>query len=240
MKLTTLVTLAKKTTQKGTAYPAISLAKLVDVLVEDFDARVLKNQSTSAVLAIDSADGRNVEVTLSPTNAVIKARLEDSEYEDEEHGTTEEDDEVNSPVEDAAVLVGECLQKLTGWHADSLLGAFDANGLCPKCSVQCFEWQEHCPRCGVDLEAPSEAAPTDVFDRKGQALARALLDSDLVELTTKSAREAFESKLSWLYSTKKVTPTRLMDTLLDLPSVAEVYASEEDLDNALTAIRSDR
>ena len=118
-----------------------------------------------------------------------------------------------------------------------LLGV-DPDGVCPSCQIECFEWQDRCSACDAELER------VDTVEIGEDALAKrflaALLREELIELTTRRGAQSVESSLAAYLANGWTAPARLLGLLVELKEVAEVFASEDDIERLLDAAESGR
>jgi hypothetical protein len=220
------------------ARPARDIEQLGALLLADDSARVLGRTPDSLEIAVDTGTGQNLGVTVRAREIRIMAVPDDKSPQiDEEHGGVLEVDETD--IEDAAGDLVRTLQGATGWHVDSdhLLG-FDPDGVCPSCQIECFEWQDRCSACDAALER------ADTVEIGEDALAKrflaALLREELIELTTRRGAQSVESSLAAYLANGWTAPARLLELLVELKEVAEVFASEDDLERLLDAAESGR
>jgi hypothetical protein len=219
--------------------PAMNLEKLgALLLLADDSARVIGRTPDSLEIAVDTGTGQNLGVTVRAREIRIKAEPDDkSPRVDEEHGGVIEVDETD--IEEAAGDLVCKLQGATGWHVESdhLLG-FDPDGVCPSCQIECFEWQDRCSACDAELER------VDTVEIGEEALAKrflaALLREELIELTTRRGVQSVESSLAGYLANGWTAPARLLELLVELKEVAEVFASEDDIERLLDAAESGR
>ena len=200
------------------------------------------------LLALAASDGRNVFVSLSDGEVRLSAKREETAaVEDEEHGDWDEDgdEEVDEPIEEVALGVIETLQVATGWYVFGWNSdEFDPGGACPTCAIEYFFWQESCPSCGVALEV-GDAAP-EPLDAPGaeeadaHALVELLLDGERIELVSIASRAAVEATVATALASVGASLEQLLDSLTELPGVAEVYCDEDELAEALRQVRTQR
>lgn len=224
---------------------AVPLAKggeLAESLLADDGARLVSHGTDEVVVAIDVGEGRNVFVAIRPKEIRLDASLHDGVFFDEEHGTEEDDPAVNEAVYEVADAVVRQLQARTGWGvtSDHLLG-FDPID-CPSCERTCFEWQERCMACGAWLdpgagEHDDEGPPADHEDEQAEAIVRTLLKEELLELVSPSSSAGLCSRLAAYLAFEGVTSGGVLDVLVDSNDVAEVYATEGDLDRIIDGDR---
>lgn len=217
--------------------PFVPIPRLVALLGGAAATTVLHLGHDEAHVAVDAGDGRNVGVRLGPDGVRLFAVLEDPRIEDEEHGTEEEDDAVDAPVEECVEAIITVLQAATGWYYfDEDAGLMsEPEGACPACATEFFQGQDACPACGAELDS-DEGAPDDDVDQRASTLARALLSGGHLELCTPRDRAIVEGRLGGCLSRGAKT-REILDMLVGLPAVAEVYCDEETLAGLLRRTR---
>lgn len=224
------------------ARPEMNLEKLGALLLADDGARVLGRTADSLEIAVDTGTGQKLGVTVRAREIRIKAAPDDkSPRVDEEHGGVIKVESAvdESEIEEAAGELARKLQGATGWHVESdhLLG-FDPDGVCPSCQIECFEWQDRCSACDAELER------VDTVEIGEEAFAKrflaALLREELIELTTRRGVQSVESSLAAYLANGWTAPAKLLELLVELKEVAEVFASEEDIERLLDAAESGR
>ncbi len=226
-----LATLRPPPKTRGPARLPFDLASLGMILVADDAARLLLNTDDRLEIAVDTGIGQSLSVTVMEGEIRIMAEPDDGAVQiGEEHGgPVKAEDTV---TEEAASELCCTLQGATGWHVESdhLLG-FDPSGLCPTCHIECFEWQDRCAVCDGELERED---PTEDDDDRARHLLQSLLQEELIELTTRRGARSVESSLSTYLANGWGSPVKLLELLVELKEVAEVFASEADLARLLT------
>lgn len=178
-------------------------------------ARCLQEDGARAVLVAGP-----VFVVLEASAATLDVRAVDSHRYNARRGNWVMNDEDTAALAERAAWIAERLQLATGWYVTSeWLSDCDPERSCAKCGQELFAWQERCP-----CEPP-------IHIELGRRLCDLLLAEALLELETPAARARVASALGALCEESE--PARILDALVALDGVAEVFADEDDLDRLL-------
>jgi hypothetical protein len=204
------------------------LKNLIEFLLEDSCARLLKRTAKATDILIDTGAGTSLR--LSMLADAIELRRGPFVVKDGEGALSDED------YIDAVSAFVEVLQLGSGFYvySDDLVG-FDPIGECPKCTLEVFEWQDNCEICDAKLHVlrPGE----DEHDGRAQRVVDVLLRREMIELTSPRGRKNVERTVSSFYAYGSGAPELLLSFFMDMADIAEVYCDEHELHRVLIHVR---
>lgn len=125
-----------------------------------------------------------------------------------------------SELEELANVIAYEVQGQTGWYVfegDAIRREFEPASACTGCGVECFAWQERCARCGWVLGTPDQA----------RILALAIIDALVKAGHVELARSRKEAAYPLAPVVATGTSHQVLDALVDLEAVEEIYGDDE-------------
>ncbi|MBO6934699.1 MAG: hypothetical protein JJ863_06985 [Deltaproteobacteria bacterium] len=213
-------------------------ARAEGILLARPDARRIGDDE----IALDAGEGRNVVVRFGDLGLSFHGVVEDSAWYDEEHGTWEDDEGVNDPIDELVWSVGRAICVSLRWGLHTKRGVLPYLPTpCGGCEALVFDDQERCGQCGHPLrpdefEEPETIPEEAAVEAHAERLVRRLIADGLLELASARSEPGVAQRMvgplmnGWAAG-------EIAELLLELSPVSDLFCDDDDLAALIEATR---